>query len=242
MNQPAKNQLSVQIMAVAMLIRTEAGPDRYLGTCFAFRQRHVFLTARHNVGSLTAEQLTVLSQGGRGFHVREVRRHPKIDLAALIGDPAEGGLPVMFSGLHVFDAAYGLGEDAAAFGFPVGAATLQEESSVPTPRLFRGHVQRLARYASGGSEPYIACEMSFPSTGGLSGGPVFVPGTDEVFALITGNDEAYTIRDQETVERAGGATHTVENRRIVSYGMALALWFDPEWLKDVVPPSGSRLW
>jgi hypothetical protein len=171
-----------------------------------------------------------------------VHRHPDFDIAVLVGDDSEPGLPVIFGGLHTFLAAYGVGEEVAAFGFPEGAATLQENPEWPVARLFRGHVQRIARYASGGSKPYPACEMSFPSPVGLSGGPAFVPGTDEVFALMTGNDETYSVRDEVTVERGGGETHTTESRRIVSYGMGIALWFVNDWLKDIAPPAGSRLW
>jgi len=69
MSGPAKVQLSGQTMAVAMLIRTELGPSRYLGTSFAFRQRHIFLAARHCVGVQRPEDLTVLSQGGKRLHV-----------------------------------------------------------------------------------------------------------------------------------------------------------------------------
>jgi S1-C subfamily serine protease len=176
MKEASTTQISIQTMAAAMLIRTEVGPGRFLGTCFAFRKRHVFLTARHNLGDLGAAQITVLSQGGSGQRIRDVHRHPQFDIAALIGDDAAPGLPVVFGGLHAFLAAYGVGEDVAAFGFPEGAATLQENPDWPVTRLFRGHIQRLARYASGGSEPYIACEFSFPSPLGLSGGPAFVPG------------------------------------------------------------------
>lgn len=239
----ARVQLSAQINAVAMVVRKEAGPERFLGTCFAFRHRFIFLTARHNIGDLTAEQLGVLSQGNRFYPLKAVHRHPSIDVAALVGFQADGGLPVTFSALHIFDAAFGLGEEAAAFGFPIGGGTFDEASDVPIPRVFRGHVQRLVKYKSKPEiDPDIAYEMSFASPVGLSGGPLFVPGTDEVFGLMYRNEDSYAAAETVTVQRGEGFVNTTETRRVVSYGMAVALWFHKDWLDEAVPLSGSRLW
>jgi trypsin-like peptidase len=231
----------IQIGAVAMLLKTEDGADAYLGTCFPFRWRHVYLTARHCVGELEPDQLVVVSQGDKRFRIREVHRHETVDIAAVVGDEAERGIPYAFSGLHAFEGTYGLGDAVAAFGFPVGG-TLEEPPNKPTPRAFRGYVQRLTRFKSGGSEPYTAYELSFAAPDGLSGGPVFVPGSDRVFAMVTGNLMSYTTLMEEVQHREGGEVRTVEGRQIVSYGMALSLWHVEDWLKDVAPLSGHAIW
>jgi hypothetical protein len=231
----------VQIGAVAMLERAGEQNDPYLGTCFPFRWRHIFLTARHCVDSLEPAQIEVISQGDKRFQAIHIHRHESVDIAAVECKESDRGVPYAFTGLHVFEGSYGLGDAVAAFGFPIGG-TLEEPPNRPTPRAFRGYVQRLTRFRTGGSEPYVAYEMSFPAPEGLSGGPVFVPGSDRVFAMVTGNLMSYTTRMEEIEHRADGTTRSIEGRQVVSYGMALSLWHVEDWLKEVAPLSGHAIW
>lgn len=229
----------VRAGAVAMLVQSEAA--LYLGTCFPFRFAHRFLTARHCTDGLGPADLAIRTQYGQDLRVVDVHRHPDFDIAMLEGDPAQGGVPYPFAGLPVFAGTYGVAEDVVTFGFPVGGTLVEEEK--PTPRFFRGYTQRLADFASGGSKPYRAYELSFPAPAGLSGGPVFPPASpDRAFAVVTGLLESYTIRDEETVVRDDNHTHTTEARRVISYGMALSLYQVDDWLKQVAPLSGSALW
>jgi hypothetical protein len=68
----------------------EAKPT-FLGTCFAFRQRTIFLTAAHSTGNLPADALFIgcpaLNQG-RPTKVIRVLRHPTADIAALFIEAA----------------------------------------------------------------------------------------------------------------------------------------------------------
>lgn len=222
-----------------MVLRAE--DRRYLGTCFPFRWRNKFLTAAHCLGTFTPSELIVHSQGGPDFQVTEIHRHLEADIAALITDEKARGIPYPFTGLHVFEGTYGVGSDIAAFGFPVGGSK-EEPPDQPTPRVFRGFVQRLADFKGAGKVRYRHYELSFPAPLGLSGGPVFVPGSDRVFAMVVGNIESYTTLVEESKVVAEGHTHSVEGRQIISYGMALSLWHVEEWLKVVTPLSGHAVW
>jgi hypothetical protein len=224
-----------------MVLRTEKGPGRYMGTCFPFRWRHRFLTARHCVADHDAADVIVRSQYGRDFRVVNIHRHPTVDIALLEGDPIEGGVPYPAIGLHRFEGTYGVGDEIVTFGFPVGGTLVEPDE--PTPRMFRGFTQRIGDFASGGSAPYRAYELSFPAPAGLSGGPVFaLSAPDRVFAMVTGLMESYTIADEQVIEQTDDHSHLLEARRIISYGMALSLWQEEQWLREVAPLAGDARW
>jgi S1-C subfamily serine protease len=212
----------------------------YAGTCFAFRHANVFLTAKHCVLDSRPETLVIVAQDGKQLRVHSTAHHPTADLSALVTDPNEAGVRHPFLGLHVLSASHGIGQDFVAFGFPIGG-TLVEPPNVPTPRVLRGYIQRLADFRSGGSDPYRALELSIPATAGLSGGPVFPP-TDpgRVFGMVTGNFDSYTT--EELVEMTSDDATPRSVRRVVSYGMALSLWGVEHWLAEVAPLVGSALW
>jgi hypothetical protein len=215
-----------QIGGIALLIHADAKVRAFKGTCFPFRWRHIFLTAGHCVQNLQPTDLIIRSQGGRDFRVSEIHRNAEGDVAAVVGDPTDGGVPFPFAGLHQFEGTYGIGDEVATFGFPIHG-TIQEPPNVPTPRVLRGYVQRIADFASGGSPTYRAYELSFPSLPGLSGAPLFVPGSDRVFGLITGND----------VTEAALEGHSTP--QIITFAMALSLWQVEQWLKEVAPLAGD---
>ena len=60
--------------------------------------------------------------------------------------------------------------------------------------------------------------------------------------MVTGLLESYSIRDEQITEQSAEHKHTVESRRIISYGMALSLWHVEPWLKEVAPLSGDQRW
>jgi hypothetical protein len=191
-------------------------------------------------GGIDAD-LVVRSRYGRDFRVLNIHRHPTADIAMLEGDETEGGVPYPTIGLHRFTGTYGVGDEIVTFGFPVGGTLVEPDE--PTPRMFRGFTQRIGDFASGGSEPYRAYELSFPAPAGLSGGPIFpLSAPDRVFAMVTGLLESYTIADEQVIEQTQDHTHRMEARRIISYGMALGLWQFEQWLNEVAPLSGDARW
>lgn len=216
-----------QIKAVARLYRGGSAQE-FRGTCFAFRSRHIFLTAGHCVRGFEPAELLIKTYGGKDLRVLRVHRSTQADIAVLEGDKAEQGVPYPFTGLHEFEKNYGVGAEVAAFGFPVGG-TFHESATAPIARVLRGHVQRAALFADEQKDApkYHAYELSFPSLLGISGGPVFVPGSDRVFAMMTGS--SFT----ETTPKGHAIPH------VISFGMALSLWHVEAWLKEVVPPPGD---
>lgn len=223
--------------AVAMLM----SEGRFLGTCFAFRWPHILLTAAHCVRGARPDSLIVRSQYGNHLTVTDVNCHPTADVAAIVTEQLAGGIPRYFAGLEVFAGTYGLGDEFASFGFPVGG-TQAEPANEPTPRIFRGFTQRLADFQSEPVGTYRAYELSIPAPEGLSGGPVFVPGSDRVFGLVTGNFESYTLKSDVVERTEDGAMHRETHIRVVSYGMAAALMGVQEWLRLAAPLSGTALW
>src|SRR5687767_7830709 len=140
---------------------------RFAGTCFAFRSPRLLLTAAHCVHGQGLDNVSVTAsreQIQRGHQVVRIEVHPVADVAALWIERGADFDP--FSGVS-----RGLdwGEEVAAFGYPED--TLRGDV-LPTPRYFRGHVQRLFWHCSHLLYAYSAAELSFPAPGGLSGGPV----------------------------------------------------------------------
>lgn len=225
-------ELNLRIGSVAMIVRDQAAA--YLGTCFPFRWANVFLTARHCVEGIDPTELVIDTQYRRQLRVVAIHHHADADVSMLITDRESGGVPYPF-----FDAkptgTYHVGEEFAAFGFPEGG-TFDEPSNRPTPRVFRGYVQRSATFSSGGSNPYTAFELSVAAPSGLSGGPVFEPTEGNgVFGVVTGNIDTYTTETETSEVDVSGKVHTTSVRRIISYGMALSIPFVSEWLREVSP-------
>jgi hypothetical protein len=213
---------------------------RFAGTCFLFRSDSFALTAAHCVPEGWAVEC-LFPRMGRSMSVRQIHRHPRADLAALELDGdfedvthisrsrKEGVKPVYgFWGL----AAWHIGTDAWAYGFPTEASARGGE--IPTNRLFKGHVQTAYRHEDAFN--YFALELSFPAPAGLSGGPVGPPHLDEhVYRLVTMNHDSYRVEEavEEVIDE--GKHLRVEARRIISYGLALALDQVTDWIDEVVP-------
>jgi hypothetical protein len=153
----------------------------------------------------------------------------------LIVDRNDGGVPYPFSDAAPAGGTHYVGDEFVAFGFAEGG-TLDEPAGAPTPRVFRGYVQRVTAFRSGGSNPYAAFELSIPAPSGLSGGPVFMPSDrNGVFGVVTGNLESYTTTVEHVEEIGPGRSKTTSVRQIISYGMALSLPAQYEWLRRVSP-------
>jgi hypothetical protein len=124
------------------------------------------------------------------------------------------------------------GEDVWAFGFPTEISP--QGGNDPQPRFFKGHIQTRYRYSDRFN--YDAVELSFPAPGGLSGGPVAILNPNDLLVgMVTTNHDSYTVTDSmDEIDESGKRT-IIEGRKIVSYGLALALDGVDDWLDSVVP-------
>ena len=217
--------------AATLYRRTSEGSLAFLGTCFAFRKRHVFLTAAHCTKGLDAADLVVVSAfAGRLSEVQRVTRHPHADLAALEVDAA-GMSPIRpYTTLGV-SAQYGA--EVCAIGFPEDSTAAG--TTEPTGRLFRAHIQRFLVKESHLGYRYHAAELSIGAPAGLSGGPVFLADmSGNLVGLVTENFESTTyLRTIQELHEPGNVfkehIHTVIN-------YAVCVWLPPleRWLGEIV--------
>lgn len=213
----------------------------FRGTCFAFRRSDVFLTAAHCVSEIDAVTLFVHTPAARGLYaVGEIERHPSADIAFLkLADLAWPGGVEPFIHTKPFTA---LGLEFMAYGFPEDAPAPDVEPLTPTPRLFRGYLQRQLTYRRAGHE-YSAGEMSIPAPAGLSGGALFVAADfNSVVGVAAENVQSstYVGRVEELASEAGKVTHV--EREHVQYGIAVLLAPLGEWLDEFVPEEPRWPW
>jgi hypothetical protein len=226
------------LAAVAILARGgEAGPT-FLGSCFAFRSKRVYLTAAHCVGDLAAHEVLV-----HGIHAplesqraAQLVRHPSADIVAVILQSGmESAEP-----FERLPAGYALGEDFYAHGF--SEDVLGDSSTVPVPRAFKGYFQRFMDHTSFMGYRYSAAELSIGCPAGLSGGPLF--STEHVsagfaYGIVTENVQSHTVLESwEEVERDGSRT-VYRNQSVINYGVALLLTDLKDWLSEVAPEAGG---
>jgi hypothetical protein len=211
---------------------------QFRGTAFAFRDPSRFITARHCVDGASASDLVLsVRHAPRCIAVRGVQIHDTADLAVLdlgsdVWPPA-----APFMGVRSLT---GLGTTVSAYGLPEDAPPQGDAARGPTPRLFRGHVQRFIDYQSQviRGARYLAAELSFAVPVGLSGGPCYVYGErlQDVYAVAVENIRSATYSGEtETIVHSGDRTETIRERDVVSYGIALVLWPLVGWLDEVCP-------
>jgi hypothetical protein len=206
----------------------------FLGTCFAFRRSDAFLTAAHCVSDIGTTPLFVSTPAAGSAHaVAEIERHPSADVALLrLADSAWPGGVEPFIRTKPLNA---LGLEFMAYGFPEDGLAPNEEPLTPTPRLFRGYVQRQLTYRRAGYE-YSAAEMSIPAPAGLSGGALFVAADfNSVIGVAAENVQSttYVGRVEEQTSEGGKVTHV--EREHVQYGIAALLSPLGDWLDEFVP-------
>jgi len=208
--------------------------ESYSGTCFAFRQSHVVLTAAHCVPPEVSDVVVEFPHRIERHDAVEVVRHPSADIAIATLHPApdDDGTGYPKDAFWNCVGNWGLGEEFMAYGFPTEGAAQTYGS--PTPRLFVGHFQRFLR--SGPHGTYLAGEMSIPAPAGLSGGPVFRPGADVmVMGLVTSNVESYSVLHSVDEIDASGNRYKEVSRRVIHYGLALMLSDLEDWLDEHIP-------
>jgi hypothetical protein len=206
----------------------------FRGTCFAFRRSDAFLTAAHCASDIGTPTLFVNTPAAGGFHaVAGIERHPSADVALLrLASSAWPGGVEPFVRTKPFTA---LGLEFMAYGFPEDAPAPDEEPLTPTPRLFRGYLQRQLTYRRAGYE-YSAGEMSIPAPAGLSGGALFVAADfNSVIGVAAENVQSttYVGRVEEQTSEGGKVRHV--EREHVQYGIAALLAPLGDWLDELVP-------
>lgn len=114
----------------------------------------------------------------------------------------------------------------------------------PTPRYFRGSIQRLYSHQSTLGKPryeYDAVELSFGAPGGLSGGPVTPEADDtKVMGLMTENFESTTYLSTRTEVWEGASDRKELVHSTINYGVAVRLDLWLEWLNLHVPYPHRR--
>lgn len=204
----------------------------FLGSCFLFVSDDVCLTAAHCLPDDPNDLLVAFPMLDRNATVKTIHRHWTADVALLrlVYDSPPGNACLPF---RAISHSLMFGMDFMAFGYP------SEASLLPTARLFKGHIQRLFPHvpmSDDGPPPtapwYQAAEMSIPAPTG----PVFHPSNhDQLFGLVTANNETSSLRTLEEVTLDDSSLRLRETREIVSYGIFLVLQEVSYWLKWLVP-------
>lgn len=231
------------LAATGLITVTSGEVTEIVGTCCLFRHEAVAITADH---CIPREEMTIrvyLPQLGRVDVVKEVHRHEHADVAVLILSdelPATTGYPenAFWDGVSN----WALGEQVMAYGFPSEGPNPGGGAN-PIARLFIANYQRFFGYKSPQGYRYLAGEISVSAPGGLSGGPVFRPGAQQMLTgLVTANHESYAITDSLEEVREGGYHFRLEARKVISYGVVLMLSGVSDWLKEVIPPRDGMGW
>jgi hypothetical protein len=224
----------IQAATGFLVERRDSGQPRLLGSCFAYGHPHLLLTAAHCVEGLPKERIGIATPSGNGndsgLSINQVIMHPTADLAAItIADTGSPGVPEYFRG---YETTAGWGDDFIAFGYPADASV--EHGLRPTPRMFRGSIQRFFHHTSHNEYRYVAVELSIGAPGGLSGGPVCWPrDQSRVLGVVAENLESSTFLEKSEIVAEDGKVITHETRNIINYGLAVALYDVAAWLEEV---------
>jgi hypothetical protein len=212
--------------------------SKFVGSCGAFLQRDIFLTAAH---CAPANHDLVILTGLNSSDAQTVTNrvyHPTYDLALL---RATKTMPIVIPGvtedalaINTFQEPSFLfieGGDFMCFGFPAEGSP----DNVPTGRTIRGHIQRWFPYTDQQDRSYLAIEMSCPAPQGLSGSLIsYVQDPRKVIGVVTGNLDSYAIVDSISDVDDNGRLYREETRRLISYGIAASLGGQQEWLTESV--------
>lgn len=221
--------------ATGLVISVRDHRDSYEGTCFAFRQPHVVLTAAHCIPDEASELWVDFPVQQTRRMVVDIVQHPSVDVAIMVTSRRDDDDGMGYSAGAFWNCVgnVSLGEEFMAYGFPTEGP--YHEADAPTPRLFVGHYQRFLRFDRFRTS-YFAGEMSMPAPAGLSGGPVFRPGAPQmVTGLVTTNLETYSLRDLIDEVDADGVRTRVESHQVIRYGLAAMLSEVEPWLDEHIP-------
>ena len=224
------------LQATGWLVRDSAEKkSTFLGSCFAFRRLNYLLTAAHCVRDAEPASLSVHMHGDLGSRrrIKEIIIHQSADLAILRlvdGDT----LPDTFGGETNI---YNWGMSVSAFGYPEDTGL---NGLKPTPRFFRGNIQRMFKHKSHLGYKYDAVELSFGAPGGLSGGPV-APDSDYsmVMGVVVENLTSTTYLATVSQEISETSSRTEVVHSMINYAIAVRLDPVTDWLDEHVPYPGA---
>jgi hypothetical protein len=224
------------IDSTGWVIRSDSSQLRFSGTCFGFRQPGFMITAQHVLNGASERDVTItilLDRIEEGIGVDKIIRHPSADIAILKIDSSIG----IFDRFDDISPIPEMGANVTAFGYPEDTAS---SGSTPTPRYFKGHVQRRYRHKSHLGYEYLAAELSFGAPGGLSGGPVAheaLPARS--LGVVAENHESSTFLAVRTDALEGESRYREETRSMINYATCVLLEPIRAWLDTHVPVVAS---
>ena len=205
----------------------------FLGSCFVFRYPNTLLTARHCISDFKESDLcVVLPCINKMFDVAKIEKHSEADIA-ILSVPGIKENDITWPQYQIFND-NSWGEDYMALGYP------QEYIAgdfKPTPRIFKGHIQRYFNHKSHLGYIYYAAELSAGCPRGLSGGPVFNPGFHgRLFGLVTENLKTTTELETISEVEENGVVYKEHYHNVINYGVALWLPSVEKWIDNYIPP------
>ena len=220
------------IDSTGWVIRSDAGAFRFAGSCFGFRRNGFMVTAEHVVRGASERDVTVtilLQEVEEGLSVERIFRHPTADVAILqITDAIE-----IFDRFNDVAPMPDFGTNVTAFGYPEDT---EPTGPKPTPRFFKGHVQRKFRHTSHLGYQYIAAELSFGAPGGLSGGPVALEALpSHAVGVVTENRRSTTFLETTTDVIDGQIRYREDVHSVINYGLCTLLEPLRGWLDECIP-------
>ncbi len=225
----------IQAATGFLVRRNTSGPPQLLGSCFAYKHSHTLITAAHCVRGLDRQDVGFAIPTGdvndEGLSVNEIACHPTADIAVV--KIADLGPLKILEYFWDFETAAGWGDEVMAFGFPADASL--EAGVRPTPRMFRGFIQRYFHHKSFQGFEYLAAELSVGAPAGLSGGPVcWTRDQSKVLAVVAENLESSTFLAKIEDVDENGQRYRQETRHIINYALGVALYDVAEWLEEQI--------
>lgn len=221
---------SLAQLRTGLVLNVESGADpRVLpgGSCAAYRFKNVFLTAAHCIWEGWTPYVQVMGPSRAAAPVAGFAVHESADLAVLFAPEAMiHGSPFVGVASMLYE-----GGGYRGFGYPVEGAP----NDHPVGRTLRGYVQREMPYQAADGRSYFALEMSAPAPGGASGTVLaYDDEPDRAAAVVAVNHDSWmTVERLEELEEGGRSTR-VEVRRVLSFGIAVALYGREGWLDEVI--------
>lgn len=206
---------------------SDSGAIRYRGTAFPIGGHGAWLTAKHCV---TAEGQETFGLVSTTFDprvvgtVREVVKHPELDLAILhVGSHGDRAVAAFtFSPGH-------WGNEVMVVGYPEDLVLDRSGKDRPRARILKGHIQRL-EVPGPEADAEGDFELSFACPGGLSGSPVVLQAGQGVAGVVVGNRESSVVDSFVETFDSPQRFERLEVRRTVSSGMAVDLSRVTDWL------------
>lgn len=223
------------INAIGVIIHFKDGKEYFVGTSFSFKEAGYFLTANHCIPENLDSIAIVLPYLKKTLTATAVARHETADVAILHCDNSKNDLENIET-FKLVDIDHLLGKDYITYGYPEDM--LGPGKGMPTPRLFKGYIQRWLNHKSYLGYEYKAAELSTACPKGLSGSPLFSPNNFEVvYGLVAENIEVSTERWVEEEESTENSRKQFSYNRVITIGVAVVLDRFIDWINEHIPKS-----